>query len=322
MTVERVGRAPVTLSQTGRAALLAVTCLAAVGCGAIRTVAIKSVADTLSTGSGDVFTRDNDPLLVRDAVPFGLKTFESLLESVPRYVPLLTATCANFTQYAYAFVQADIDGLDPTDYEAITAYEERALNLYLRARGYCARGLEERQAGAVRELRLDPDRALRWAKPTDVPLLYWSGASLGSAISLGLGRPDLVADLPLVRALMARALQLDEGFSNGAIHGVMITLDARVEWGGSAALARKHFERAVELSKGRDPGPYVALATSVSKPERNRTEFVELLEKALAIKPEDNPSNQLVILITQQRARRLLDRVDDLFPRTDSRRLQ
>jgi predicted anti-sigma-YlaC factor YlaD len=121
---------------------------------------------------------------------------------------------------------------------------------------------------------------------------------------------------------MARALQLDGSFNAGAIHAAMITLDSRVEWGGSTALARTHFARAVELSKGLDPGPYVTLATSVAKPERNRAEFVELLEKALTIKPIDNPSNQLVILITQQRARRLLERVDDFFPSTDSRRLE
>ncbi len=301
-------------AQTGRAAVVAVALLAVSGCGAIKTAAIKSVADTLSTGSGDVFTRDDDPLLVRDAVPFGLKTFESLLETVPRYIPLLTATCSNFTQYAYAFVQADIDGLDPTDYETITAHEERAFKLYLRARGYCMRALEERRAGTVRELRLNPESALRWAKRADVPLLYWTGASWGSAVSLGLDRPELVADLPVVRALMARALELDEGFSGGAIHAAMITLDARAEWGGSAARARAHFDRAVKLSKGLDPGPYVTLAMSVSKPERKRAEFVELLEKALTIKPADNPRNQLVILITQQRARRLLERVDDLFP--------
>jgi predicted anti-sigma-YlaC factor YlaD len=305
----------------GRVIVVAVALIAITGCGAVRTAAIKSVADTLSSGSGDVFTRDNDPLLVRDAIPFGLKTFESLLETVPRYVPLLSATCANFTQYGYAFVQADIDGLDPTDYETIAGHKDRALNLYLRARDYCIRGLEVRNAGTVRQLRVDPEGALRWAKPGDVALIYWAGASWGSAISLGLDRPDLVADIPVVRALLDRALQLDERYGGGAIHAAMITLDSRVEWGGSAARAREHFDSAVKLSKGLDPGPYVTLAMSVSRPERNRAEFVELLEKALAIKPADNPSNQLVILITQQRARHLLDRVDDLFPQANVRRL-
>jgi hypothetical protein len=46
----------------------------------------------------------------------------------------------------------------------------------------------------------------------DVPLLYWTAASWGGAISLGLDQPGLVADLPAVRALLDRALSLDEAW--------------------------------------------------------------------------------------------------------------
>jgi predicted anti-sigma-YlaC factor YlaD len=101
----------------------------------------------------------------------------------------------------------------------------------------------------------------------------------------------------------------------------MIALEGRPEWGGSAARAREHFDRAITISRGLDPGPYVALAMNVSRPARNRIEFVELLDKALSIKPADNPRNQLVVLVGQQRARLLLDRVDDFFPRAESERL-
>src|SRR6185369_6704634 len=63
--------------------LLALGALAAGAAGcSIKTMAVKTVANTLSD-TGDVFTRDNDPELVRDAIPFALKTYESLLESVP-----------------------------------------------------------------------------------------------------------------------------------------------------------------------------------------------------------------------------------------------
>jgi hypothetical protein len=45
------------------------------------------------------------------------------------------------------------------------------------------------------------------------------------------------------------------------------------------------------------------------------------MEQALAIDPEQDPSRRLVTLITQRRARVLLDRIDDLFlepaPRLD-----
>ena len=38
--------------------------------------------------------------------------------------------------------------------------------------------------------------------------------------------PELVADLPAVRALIERAVGLDEGFEGGALHEALIVLDA------------------------------------------------------------------------------------------------
>jgi predicted anti-sigma-YlaC factor YlaD len=94
----------------------------------------------------------------------------------------------------------------------------------------------------------------------------------------------------------------------------MISLEALPEaMGGSPARARKHFERAVELSKGLDPYPYVTLAESVSRPAQNRGEFVKLLEQAVAIDPDAAPEIRLATLIAQKRARHLLLRVDELF---------
>lgn len=317
MTAPQISRNACRRTACKHAAILLLGVSLTAGCGAVKTAAVKSVADTLSTGSGDVFTRDDDPELVREASAFGLKMYESLLESVPRYVPLLTATCANFTQYAFAFVQADVDELDSTDYEAITALEARAFRLYMRGQGYCARALEERKKGTLRALQTTPETALRWAEKKDVPLLYWAGAAWGSAISLGLDKPELLLDVPAVRALFERALALDESYLAGSLHTAMISIEARPEMGGTAAKARTHFARAVELSKGLDPGPYVSLATTVAKAERNREEFVKLMEQALAIDPEQSPSNRLPILVTQKRARHLMDRLDELFPKTD-----
>src|SRR5262245_4685058 len=82
------------------------------GCS-LKTMAVKTVANTLAD-TGDVFTRDDDPELIRDATPFALKLYESLLESVPTHVPLLISTCGSFTQYGYAFLEAEADSLDAT----------------------------------------------------------------------------------------------------------------------------------------------------------------------------------------------------------------
>ena len=297
--------------------LAAVLCLslgAVTGCGAIKGMAVNSVADMLSSGGGDSFTGDEDIELVRGAIPFALKMHEILLASAPKNKGLLLATCSGFTQYAYAFIQTDAIVLGQAKYEEVTELNRRALNMYLRARGYCLRALELRFKGAAQALAKDPATLVGKAKKSDVPLLYWTAASWGSAISLGVDRPDLVIDLPTVRAMAERALALDEAWSGGAIHEMMISLESLPEAiGGSVERARKHFARAVDIQKGEQPGPYVALALGVSVAANDEAEFRKMITAALAIDPKKNPSTQLVTLFTQRRAKALLDQVDTIF---------
>lgn len=282
------------------------------GCS-LRRMAVRSVADTLA-GSGDTFASDEDPDLVRDAAPFSLKLMESLLAEVPTHRGLLLTACAGFTQYAYAFVQTDAALTEHEDFERAEALKARARRMYLRARGYCLRHLEVRYRGLGTRLAADPGRALEAVGREDVPGLYWTAASWGAAIALGADRPDLIADLPVVRALFARALALDEAFGQGALHEALIAIEALPEaMGGSAARARAHFRRAVELSKGRAAGPYVTLAATVAVSEQNRAEFETLLKQALAVDPDAEPSRRLANLVAQRRARYLLDHVDFYF---------
>jgi predicted anti-sigma-YlaC factor YlaD len=287
----------------------------------LKTMAVKTVANTLSQG-GEAFTRDEDPELVRAAVPFALKTYESLLETVPTHRGLLLATCSGFTQYAFAFVQTDADALEVEDYEAFWQMRQRALKLYLRGRGYCLRALELKHRGVEKRLRLEPEHALAGATKDDVPVLYWTAASWGAAISVGLDRPELIAEVPVARALLNRALALQEDYGRGALHDAMITLEGLpAEMGGSPERARVHFARAVDLSKGLSPGPYISLAAGVSVARKDRTEFERLLDQALAIDPDQDPANRLAILIAQRRARMLRSRADRFFTASSEGRL-
>ena len=77
--------------------------------------------------------------------------------------------------------------------------------------------------------------------------------------------------------------------------------------------ARRHFERAMELSGGQMAGPLVALAESVSVKQQDVTGFKELLGRALAINVDAKPEWRLVNLVMQRRARWLLSRTDELF---------
>ena len=213
------------------------------------------VAETLAS-SGDVFTRDDDLELVGAAIPFGLKLYESLLDSAPTNKDLLIATCSNFTQYGVAYLETDALVLgDAQHHDEVVRLNARALKLYLRAKGYCERAMEVRFPGIMQKLPADPVGALAKAEKKDVPLLYWMAASWGSAIALGVDRPDLVIDMPTVRALADRALALDETWSRGTLHEMFVSLDSLPPaLGGNPERARMHFTKAVELQKGLSAG--------------------------------------------------------------------
>jgi predicted anti-sigma-YlaC factor YlaD len=240
---------------------------------------------------------------------------ESLLAESPRHRGLLFATTSGFTSYAVAFVQQDADEAEQENYEKAEAIKKRALRLFLRARNYGLRGLEVSHAGFAKQLHDNPTSAVRLAKKADVPLLYWTAAAWAKAISLSVDDPNLVADLPKIEALINRALELDEAWNEGAIHGFLITyeMSRALPEDEREARARKHFDRAMELSRGEQAGPLVSLAESVSVPKHDAHEFDALLTRALAIDPDQHPESRLINLVLQRRARWLLAQRDELF---------
>ena len=109
-------------------------------------------------------------------------------------------------------------------------------------------------------------------------------------------------------------MELDETYLDGAVHEMFVILESLGDlFGGSLDKARRHFERAVELSGGHSASPYLTMATNVSVSTQNREEFEALLGQALAIDVDAYPGNRLHNIITQRRARHLLDNIEELF---------
>ena len=284
---------------------LTVSLLVLLGGCALRQAAIDRVADAVASG-GRTYAGDDDPELVRAAAPFSLKLTEGLLAETPRHKGLLLAAARGFTQYGYAFVQQEADELETRDVAAAAALNDRARRLYRRARDYGLRGLG---LGAD-DLRRSPRSVL--ASVDDVALLYWTAAAWGAFIALSKNDAEALADLPVVEAMIDRALELDESYERGAIHSFLIGYEMVRQGaaGDPAERARRHFVRAVELSAGGDAAPFVALAEAVCIPAQRRAEFDSLLERALRIEAGDN---RLANLVMQRRARWLRSRAEQLF---------
>ncbi len=284
------------------------------GCSLLRRSALNRVANAVA-GSGTTFASDEDPDLIKAAAPFSLKLMESLLAETPQHQGLLSAAASGFTQYAFAFVQQEADELEARDLAAAEALRTRAKRLYLRAHTYGLRGLEVEHPGLPNALLANPRAAVRATTTADLPLLYWTAIAWAAAISLSKDTPELIAQIPIMEALMDRALELDESYDRGAIHTFLVTYEMSRQGapGDPAARARTHFERAMALSEGKNAAPLVALAEAVAVKKQDVKEFESLLNRALIINPEANLDTRLLNVVMQRRARWLLSREAELF---------
>ena len=296
--------------------LILTICLLIVSAGcSIKKVAVNKLGNMLAS-SGTTFESDEDPELVAAAIPFGLKLYEGLLAESPKHTGLLLAAASGFTEYAYAFVDLKAEEAKEESVDKANELRERARKMYLRAHGYGMRGLESKYPGFGAALDNDAAKALKRVRKTEVPLLYWTAASLGLAISSSKGSPEMIGQLPLVEMIVNRIVELDETFDGGAVPEFLITLEAArsgVKLEDQEAAMRRHFDRAIEISKGKRAGTYVSFAENADEPSQNAAEFKSMLEKALAIDVDADPSTRLANVIAQRRARWLLAHQSDLF---------
>jgi predicted anti-sigma-YlaC factor YlaD len=301
-----------------RAAQLAALLLlpALLGGCSLQRLAARAAGGALAAG-GATWGADDDPELVREALPFALKTIEGLLAADPENTRLLLAAASGFTQYAQGFLVPEADLLEESDFVAARAQRERAGRLLARATAYGLRGLATFRPGFPEELR-DAGRreaALASLDRQAVPLLYWTAAAWGAGTALALDDPALAADLPLAERLMRRARDLDPAFGDGAIHDFYIAWEGgrAAAAAGASGRAREAFAEALRHARGRRAAPLVGFAESVTVAAQDREEFTRILGEALALDPDASGEHRLANILAQRRARWLLAHTDDLF---------
>lgn len=330
--------------------LLLLSLIALSSCS-INRMATSMVADAVASPQGtSVFSSDSDPQLVKDALPFALKMYESLLQNDPENRALLNAAAEGFISYANAFIHTPASMLGYQQLDRQKEMLRRARNMYIRGRDYALRSMEVDYPG-FREALAGGEglEQLQKTSEADLPSLYWAAAGWMGAVSAAGFDMGLLMELPRPVALAARALELQPDYKHGALHSLLLEIyggipDEQMLYGaselgsyskqvlsqfydrsgataqddqsGMADLeqkARFHFRKAVELSEGRAVGPYVALAGSFAVKNQDAGEYRQLLEKALAIEVNKYPSRRLENTILQDKARWMLEHIEDKF---------
>lgn len=289
MSIAKLDRAP-------GLALVAVAFLSA-GCASLFSSAASSMADNLSAA----VRNQNDPATVRDGAPAYLLLLDSFIEGNPEDPALLAAAADLYASYGAVFA----------------AEPERAARLTERARHYGEKALCHEFAPSCRwqDMNYDEYEAtlgeLR-ERHADTVLSY-AVASL-AWIRAHSDDWNALAELPHMEALLTRYLEIGDGESDGEVYtylGILATLRPPA-MGGEPEKGRRYFERAVELSGGRDLSAKVEFARGYARLVYDRELHDRLLEEVAAADPEV-PGYTLTNVLAQRDARVLLDSADDYF---------
>lgn len=264
-------------------------------------LAVASATSQLAGNLQTAILAQDDVETVRQGAPAYLLLLDGLLEGDPASRPLLLAASRLYGAYASAFVD------EPARARQLTGrsfdYARRAL---CDARADLCRASAGSHAAFV--------AALAETSRGDVTLLYAFGAAWAGWIQARSDDWRAVADLPKVEALMERVLALAEAHDDGGAHlylGVLLTLRP-ASLGGRPEEARAHFERALELDRGRNLMTPVLYARHYARLVFDRELHDHLLEGVLAAQP-DAPERALSNALAKREARALLDGADEYF---------
>ena len=267
----------------------------------------------------DAFMGEKDPTIIQESLPLIVKMYEILAMENPSHQGIQIMAGQLNVMYGNLCVQTPADRMTVDKLSEQVDEYARAKYHYLKGRKYILDVFDARWPGFSEEfLSSDSDVAKSAAQKIskdDVNAAYWAAGATLLSWSLDPLDVDALSSIAGPVALLERAAELDPDYSDGAIWDALSIFyaSAPIDFGGDYDRAVYCHEQAMRVSEGKSPGIYVTYAESFCRPAGDRDGFVEALEAALAIDPDADESSRLMCVISQQKARYLLEHVDDYF---------
>mgnify|MGYP001563553175 CR=1 FL=1 len=272
-------------------------------CGVVQTVAVNATTGIVDYGLGAIF-EESDLELAEQAIPGNITLLEALYRAKNKdddHLALLLTQA--YTGYTLGFVEDK----DP----------ERAKILYARARDYGLKVLKKNKkfAAAFDEDPVSFRQSLESFSRDDVPIIFWTANAWGNLINVSISDPSVLGDLPKVNALMDYILQHDEKFFYGSAHLYVATILATTpkNLGGKPDSAKIHFDRCLQLGQNKFLLPYVFMAKSYCVQIQDKELFLKLLQTVEETPLDVLPEQRLINAIAKRKAKKLAEKIDDLF---------
>ena len=257
----------------------------------------RDFADDLAS----TIMEQKDPETVKQAIPTYLVLISSLIRGDEENVGLLVSASKLYGAYASVFVE----DAERKRILANTSFEYAARAVCLKKQAACA--LEDASY-------YEFEQVLASFTKRDAPVLFTLGAAWAGKIQANSSDWNNIADLPKVKSTIARVLALDELVSNGDAHLYMAVMQSFLPpaMGGKPELAKKHFERAIEISNGNNLMAHLLYAEKYARlvfdKELHDRLLKQLLEHEIGL-----TDKTLINTIAKSKAKILLNESDDYF---------
>lgn len=281
-----------------RLVLLISLFLSVSGCNTLVSSATKDLANNLS----QAIQNQNDPDTVRQGAPAYLIMIDSFIQGSPNDIDLLLAGSGLYGSYAGAFATEE-----PERAKRLT---EKSLQYALHA--FC---IKQAKLCRISELHFPEfEKALQETAKGDLPVLNTWGVAWAGWIQSRSEDWVAIADIPKIKAIMMRVVELDPGWDNGNAQLYLAVLNAFLPaaMGGKPELAKEYFEQAIKLSDGKNLMVKTLYARYYARMIFNQELHDELLNDVLAA-PAASPGLTLINTLAQEQARELLDGSSDFF---------
>ena len=273
------------------------TLLALAGCGQMVSNAKKDFAEDLSA----TMLEQNDPETVKQAVPAYLILISSMIKGDPNNVELLVSASKLYGAYASVFVE-----------DRIRQKRLSAVSFDYAHQAFCT---HRPSACDIRELSYyEFEQSLKQFKKEDVPVLFALGSAWAGWLQANSADWNAVAELPRIKAIITRVLELDPAFNNGDAYLYMAVMQSFLPpaMGGQPELAKNNFEKAIDVSNGTNLMAKLLFAEKYARLVFDRELHDKLLKEVIDAKV-DNDESTLINSIAQHKAGILLAQSDEYF---------
>jgi TRAP transporter T-component len=255
---------------------------------------ISSATVDMTENLSQAILNDNDLATVEAGAPAYLLMVDSFLYRNPDNESLLREASDIYTSYTSVFVKDQVRAKKLT---------EKALSYALRA--VCVR---RPKTCGFRDINFQEFKnTIMSLEKKDVPDLFTLGSAWATWIQMHREDWNAVAEISRVEAIMKRVIELDEFYQDGGAHlylGVLATF-LPPALGGKPDVGRKHFERALEISKDKNLMVKVMYAQYYARLMFDQKLHDRLLSEVLEAKTEVS-GYTLINTLAQKRAEELL----------------